>query len=314
MGLEKRKTNNVYVRSLVITTSSSSSQSLMSNSRSTKKIFDDANSCGFRRPFKFWTFRMEDHPEIMFKACPNRWIQNIIGLFERFENFVGLISHFPIGKRIVAVKKLNTVVQDGEKEFKTEVDAIARTHQKNLVHLLGYCDGGEQWVLVYIAVRIGKGLAYLHEECSIQIIHCDIKPQNILLDDYFNAKISDFGLAKLLMMNQIHTNTGIRGTKGYVAPEWFRNMPVTVKVDVYSFGVLLLEIISCRKSLAFESDNEGMAVLTDLAWDCNQEGRLDALVGNNLEALNMEIMGFSLSIHLIQSYRFFFFFFVFHNP
>ncbi|KAL7619198.1 hypothetical protein Lser_V15G02572 [Lactuca serriola] len=223
----------------------------------------------------------------------------------------GTVYKGVIGKRIVAVKKLNTVVQDGEKEFKTEVDVIARTHQKNLVQLLGYCDDGEQRVLVYefmsngtladylfvdtkptwrqrsfIAVGIAKGLAYLHEECSTQIIHCDIKPQNILLDDYYNAKISDFGLAKLLMMNQSHTNTGIRGTKGYVAPEWFRNMPVTVKVDVYSFGVLLLEIISCRKSLVYESGEKGVAVLTDLAWDCYQEGRLDTFVENDLEAFD----------------------------
>ncbi|CAI9303896.1 unnamed protein product [Lactuca saligna] len=231
--------------------------------------------------------------------------------YELGKGAFGTVYKGVIGKRTVAMKKLNTVVQDGEKEFKAEVDAIARTHQKNLVQLLGYCDNGEQRVLVYefmsngtlaeylfaetkptwrqriyIAVGIAKGLAYLHEECSTQIIHCDIKPQNILLDDYLNAKISDFGLAKLLMMNQSHTNTGIRGTKGYVAPEWFRQMPVTVKVDVYSFGVLLLEIISCRKSLVYESGEKGVAVLTDLAWDYYQEGRLDTFVENDLEALD----------------------------
>ena len=88
------------------------------------------------------------------------------------------------------------------------------------------------------------------------------------------------------MINQSGTYTGIRGTKGYVAPEWFRNTPVTVKVDVYSFGVLLLEIISCRKSLHFETGDENMSVLTDWAWDCYQEGRLDVLVENDLEALD----------------------------
>ncbi|KAI3826534.1 hypothetical protein L1987_00582 [Smallanthus sonchifolius] len=138
----------------------------------------------------------------------------------------------------------------------------------------------------YIAVGVAKGLTYLHEDCSNQIIHCDIKPQNILLDDYYNAKIADFGLAKLLLINQSRTNTGIRGTKGYVAPEWFRNTPVTFKVDVYSFGVLLFEIISCRKSVVFDDDAEDVAVLTDLAWDCYQEGRLDEFVENDLEALD----------------------------
>ncbi|PKU79440.1 G-type lectin S-receptor-like serine/threonine-protein kinase RLK1 [Dendrobium catenatum] len=95
---------------------------------------------------------------------------------------------------------------------------------------------------VEIMLGIARGLRYLHEECSTQIIHCDIKPQNILLDENFNPRISDFGLAKLLKTNQTRTNTGIRGTKGYVAPEWFRNIAITAKVDVYSFGVMVLEI------------------------------------------------------------------------
>ncbi|KAL8262951.1 hypothetical protein R6Q59_024300 [Mikania micrantha] len=223
----------------------------------------------------------------------------------------GIVYKGVIGTKIVAVKRLEGVLQDGQKEFKNEVNTIARTHHKNLVQLLGYCDDSEQQLLIYeymsngtlalflfgetrpswkqrsyIALGVAKGLAYLHEDCSNQIIHCDIKPQNILLDDYYNAKIADFGLAKLLMINQSRTNTGIRGTKGYVAPEWFRNTPVTFKVDVYSFGVLLLEIISCRKSVVFEDDTEDVAVLTDLAWDCYQEGRLDMFVNNDLEALN----------------------------
>ncbi|KAI3696992.1 hypothetical protein L6452_29679 [Arctium lappa] len=223
----------------------------------------------------------------------------------------GVVYKGVIGTTVVAVKKLDMVVQDGEKEFKTEVNAIAKTRHKNLLQLLGYCDDGEQRLLIYeymsngtlavflfgdmrpswkersyIAVGIAKGLAYLHEECSSQIIHCDIKPQNILLDEYYNAKISDFGLAKPLMMNQSRTNTGIRGTKGYVAPEWFRNTPVTVKVDVFSFGVLLLEIISCRKSVVFGNDNDDVEVLTDWAWDCYHEGRVDAFVENDMEGLD----------------------------
>ncbi|KAI7738693.1 hypothetical protein M8C21_030795 [Ambrosia artemisiifolia] len=212
----------------------------------------------------------------------------------------GTVYKGVIGVKTVAVKKLDRVFEDGEKEFKTEVNAIAKTHHKNLVQLLGYCDDGDQRLLVYeymsngtlasylfgdmrpswklrsdVIVGIAKGLAYLHEECkcSTQVIHCDINPQNILLDDCYNAKISDFGLAKLLMMNQSRMSTGIRGTKGYVAPEWFRNTLVTAKVDVYSFGVLLLEMISCRKSVVInESDSKDVVeVLTDWAWDCYQE-------------------------------------------
>ncbi|KAM0052830.1 putative protein kinase RLK-Pelle-SD-2b family [Helianthus debilis subsp. tardiflorus] len=197
----------------------------------------------------------------------------------------GIVYKGEIGTTTVAVKKLETVVQDVLKEFKTEVNTIAKTHHKNLVQLFGYCDDEEQRLLIYeymsngtlavflfgdkrpswkqrsyIAIGVAKGLTYLHEDCSNRIIHCDIKPQNILLDDYYNAKIADFGLAKLLMINQSRTNTGIRGTKGYVAPEWFRNTPVTFKVDVYSFGVLLFEIISCRKSVVIDDDAEDVAV------------------------------------------------------
>ncbi|XP_076912110.1 G-type lectin S-receptor-like serine/threonine-protein kinase LECRK3 [Bidens hawaiensis] len=223
----------------------------------------------------------------------------------------GTVYKGVIGTKIVAVNKLETMVQDSQKEFKTEVNTIARTHHKNLVQLLGYCDDGEKRLLIYeymrnrtlafylfkdkrpnwkhrisIAIGVAKGLTYLHEDCSNQIIHCDIKPQNILLDDYYNAKIANFGLAKLLMINQSKTNTGIKGTKGYVAPEWFRNTAVTTKVDVYSFGVLLLEIISCRKTVVFDDDAEDAAVLTDMAWDCYQEGRLDAFVENDSETLD----------------------------
>ncbi|KAH1083814.1 hypothetical protein J1N35_023575 [Gossypium stocksii] len=209
----------------------------------------------------------------------------------------------------VAVKKLEKFAQDGEREFTTEVKVIGRTHHKNLVRLIGYCDEAEHRLLVYeflqngslssflfgvprpswqqrlqIASMIAKGLAYLHEECSKQIIHCDIKPQNILLDESFTAKISDFGLAKLLMNDKTRTKTGIRGTKGYVAPEWFRNTPVTVKVDVYSFGVVLLEIICCRRCV--EVEMEEAAILTDWAFQCYSEGMIGKLVENDEEARN----------------------------
>ncbi|KAB5565119.1 hypothetical protein DKX38_005173 [Salix brachista] len=213
--------------------------------------------------------------------------------------------------KVVAVKKLDRVVQDGEKEFNTEVQVIGQTHHKNLARLLGFCDEGQNRLLVYeflsngtlanflfgslrpswkqrtqIAFGIARGLLYLHEECGTQIIHCDIKPQNILLDDYYNARISDFGLAKLLAMDQSKTQTAIRGTKGYVSPEWFRNKPVTVKVDVYSFGVILLEIICCRRSVDLEIGEAENPVLTDWAYDCYVNGTLDVLTGDDTEAMN----------------------------
>ncbi|KAE8649504.1 hypothetical protein Csa_017988 [Cucumis sativus] len=206
--------------------------------------------------------------------------------------------------KLVAVKKLEIEVKEGEQEFKAEVSAIARTNHKNLVRLLGFCNEHLHRLIVYefmpngcladflfgpsqlnwyeriqLARETARGLCYLHEECKTQIIHCDIKPQNILLDESLRARISDFGLAKLLKENQTRTTTAIRGTKGYVAPEWFRsNLPITVKVDVYSFGIVLLEIISCRRSFELEVEDENEMVLADWAYDCFKERRVDMLV------------------------------------
>ncbi|XP_061996583.1 G-type lectin S-receptor-like serine/threonine-protein kinase LECRK3 [Rosa rugosa] len=224
--------------------------------------------------------------------------------------YKGVISS-PSSTNYVAIKKLDKVAQQGEKEFKTEVSAIAKTHHKNLVRLLGMCDEGANRLLVYefmsngtlasflfgisrpdwnkriqIALGIARGLMYLHDECSTQIIHCDIKPHNILLDDSFTARISDFGLAKLLLSDQTLTHTVIRGTRGYVAPEWFRNTPVTAKVDVYSYGVMLFEIICCRRSLEMERKNEEEKILTDWVYDCYKQRRLNKMIGDDEEARN----------------------------
>ncbi|CAL5359764.1 unnamed protein product [Camellia sinensis] len=149
-------------------------------------------------------------------------------------------------KNQVAVKRLDKLSK-GEREFKTEVSAIGKTHHTKIVQLVGYCDEGPQRLLVYelmtneslanflfslprpswyqrtqVARGIARGLVYLHEECDAPIIHCDIKPQNMLIDEYFTTRISDIGLAKSLMFNQSRTHIGIRGTRGYVAPEWFK--------------------------------------------------------------------------------------------
>ncbi|XP_068650863.1 G-type lectin S-receptor-like serine/threonine-protein kinase LECRK3 [Aristolochia californica] len=213
--------------------------------------------------------------------------------------------------KFVAVKKLDKLPKEKDREFQNELKSIAKVHHQNLVPLLGFCHEGPHRLLVYefmsngslanflfadskpswnqrthIAFGIGRGLLYLHEECQNQIIHCDIKPQNVLLDDIFMARISDFGLVKLLNANQTRTTTNIRGTRGYVAPEWFKSTPITVKVDVYSFGVLLLEIICCRRNVEHEMESEEAAILTYWAFDCYKEGRLDALVEDDREALN----------------------------
>ncbi|KAL3728912.1 hypothetical protein ACJRO7_033490 [Eucalyptus globulus] len=205
--------------------------------------------------------------------------------------------------KAVAVKKLKEISSDGEREFLAEVKTIGKTHHRNLVRLLGYCHDGENRLLVYeymsngsladvlfkaehqaswdvkmgIAQNVARGLLYLHEECETQIIHCDIKPQNILIDDNMQAKIADFGLSKLLKPDQTNTTTMMRGTIGYVAPEWHKQLPVTVKADTYSFGVVLLEIICGRKRVDSNLPEEE-AVLEDWVNHCFQVGELDKLV------------------------------------
>ncbi|KDP40162.1 hypothetical protein JCGZ_02160 [Jatropha curcas] len=220
------------------------------------------------------------------------------------------------GKEVeIAVKQLEKIIERGEKEFLTEVQVIGLTHHKNLVRLLGFCNEQNHRLLVYelmkngtlsnflfgeeakpswekraeIVLGIARGLLYLHEECETQIIHCDIKPQNVLLDKNYTAKIADFGLAKLLMKDQTRTSTNVRGTKGYMAPEWLKNTPVTTKVDVYSFGVMLLEIIFCIRHLELhqvdeETESDGM-ILTDWVVSSVRDDKLEAIANNDPEVL-----------------------------
>nr|CAD1819305.1 unnamed protein product [Ananas comosus var. bracteatus] len=163
----------------------------------------------------------------------------------------------------------------GEKQFRTEVSTIGTIQHVNLIRLLGFCSEGTRRLLVYeympkgsldmqlfqsnsailswntryqIAVGTARGLAYLHEKCRDCIIHCDIKPENILLDSSFVPKVADFGLAKLMGRDFSRVLTTMRGTRGYLAPEWISGVAITAKADVYSYGKMLFEIISGRRN------------------------------------------------------------------
>ncbi|CAK9231537.1 unnamed protein product [Sphagnum troendelagicum] len=176
---------------------------------------------------------------------------------------------------MVAVKNLLNNRGQAEKEFRVEVEAIGRVRHKNLVRLLGYCAEGAHRMLVYefvdngnleqwlhgpmsktnplpwearmkIVLGTAKGLAYLHEALEPKVVHRDIKSSNILVDSEWNAKVSDFGLAKLLGAGKSHVTTRVMGTFGYVAPEYANTGLLNERSDVYSFGVLLMEIITGR--------------------------------------------------------------------
>ncbi|KAF5749323.1 G-type lectin S-receptor-like serine/threonine-protein kinase [Tripterygium wilfordii] len=188
-------------------------------------------------------------------------------------------------KTVVAVKQLEGIEQ-GEKQFRMEVATISSTHHLNLVRLIGFCSEGRHRLLVYefmkngsldsflfmteeesgkslhweqrfnIALGTARGITYLHEECRDCIVHCDIKPENILLDENYNAKVSDFGLAKLISPkdHRHRTLTSVRGTRGYLAPEWLANLPITSKSDIYSYGMVLLEVVSGKRNFEVSAE------------------------------------------------------------
>ncbi|KZV52352.1 G-type lectin S-receptor-like serine/threonine-protein kinase-like [Dorcoceras hygrometricum] len=174
----------------------------------------------------------------------------------------------------VAVKKITCLGAQGRREFLTEIAVIGKIHHVNLVRLKGFCAHGGQKFLVYefmdrgsldatlfradpvmewkerynIALGTARGLAYLHTGCEHKIIHCDVKPENILLHDKSQVKISDFGLSKLLSPEESNLFTTLRGTRGYLAPEWLTSSAISDKTDVYSYGMVLLEIIRGKKN------------------------------------------------------------------
>lgn len=188
----------------------------------------------------------------------------------------------PDGK-VVAVKRLFFNTRQWVDQFFNEVNLISEVHHKNLVKLLGCSITGPESLLVYeyvpnkslqehifgrhnsrplsweerynVIVGTAQGLAYLHEESTLRIIHRDIKLSNVLLDDNFVAKIADFGLARLFPEDKTHVSTVIAGTLGYMAPEYVVCGKLTEKADVYSFGVLVIEVVCGRRSNSFSEDS-----------------------------------------------------------
>uniref|UniRef100_A0ACD5ZME4 Uncharacterized protein n=1 Tax=Avena sativa TaxID=4498 RepID=A0ACD5ZME4_AVESA len=181
--------------------------------------------------------------------------------------------------QVVAVKQLDLNGFQGNREFLVEVLMLSLLHHPNLVSLVGYCADGDQRLLVYEYMALGsladhlldinadqiplswhrrmkiahgtaKGLEYLHEKANPPVIYRDLKSPNILLDEEYNPKLSDFGLAKLGPVGgKTHISTRVMGTYGYCAPEYIRTGQLTIKTDVYSFGVFLLELITGKRAV-----------------------------------------------------------------
>ncbi|EEE60371.1 hypothetical protein OsJ_13503 [Oryza sativa Japonica Group] len=218
---------------------------------------------------------------------------------------------------VVAVKRLDGARQ-GEKQFRAEVSSIGLIQHINLVKLIGFCCQGDKRLLVYehmlngsldthlfqsnatiltwstryqIAIGVARGLSYLHQSCHECIIHCDIKPQNILLDESFTPKIADFGMAVFVGRDFSRVLTTFRGTVGYLAPEWISGVAITPKVDVYSYGMVLLEIISGMRSLpnVHSSNSHHAAYFPVQAISKLHEGDVQSLVDPRLSGdFNLE--------------------------
>ncbi|MED6113952.1 hypothetical protein PIB30_075592 [Stylosanthes scabra] len=219
--------------------------------------------------------------------------------------------------KVIAVKKLFIgQLNKKDDDFETEVKFLSNVHHRNLVRLLGFSNKGLDRIIVYeymingsldkflfgkkkgclnwkqrydIALGTARGLAYLHEDFPVLIIHRDIKSSNILLDDKLQPKIADFGLARFLASNQSKLKTNFAGTLGYTAPEYILHGQLSQKVDTYSYGIVVLEIVSGQKSTEIKKDSDDYEdddihlYLIKQAWELYEQGRHMELVDKNLD-------------------------------
>ncbi|ONI18606.1 LOW QUALITY PROTEIN: hypothetical protein PRUPE_3G226200 [Prunus persica] len=229
-------------------------------------------------------------------------LQSILDATENFSNAnkLGQGGYGPVykgkflGDQEIAVKRLSRASGQGLQEFKNEVVLIAKLQHRNLVRLKGYCIKGEEKILLYeympnksldffifdhtksiflnwemrfnIILGIARGLLYLHQDSRLRIIHRDLKTSNILLDEEMNPKISDFGLARIVGGKETESNTNtVVGTYGYMSPEYALDGTFSVKSDAFSFGVVLLEIISGKKNTGFYQSQQTFSLIS-YAW------------------------------------------------
>lgn len=262
------------------------------------------------KPFKFSSSKEGQKEEDLEKIAAQEQklfpFETLVAATKNFHQKLGEGGFGPVFKgrledgREIAVKKLSQNSNQGKKEFENEAKLLARVQHRNVVNLLGYCTRGAEKLLVYeyisnesldkflfktgrreeldwkrrydIIGGIARGLLYLHEDSHSCIIHRDIKASNILLDDKWAPKIADFGMARLFPEDQTHVNTRVAGTNGYMAPEYVMHGHLSVKADVFSFGVLILELISGQKNSTFDVNLDAQNLL-EWAWKLYKKGR-----------------------------------------
>lgn len=209
---------------------------------------------------------------------------------------------------MLAVKRLKDVIGTaGESQFRTELEMISLAVHRNLLRLIGYCATSNERLLVYpymsngsvasrlrgkpaldwntrkkIAIGAARGLLYLHEQCDPKIIHRDVKAANVLLDDYCEAVVGDFGLAKLLDHADSHVTTAVRGTVGHIAPEYLSTGQSSEKTDVFGFGILLLELITGMRALEFGKTVNQKGAMLEWVRKIQQEKKVEMLVDKEL--------------------------------
>ncbi|WZZ07451.1 hypothetical protein YC2023_093372 [Brassica napus] len=229
--------------------------------------------------------------------------------------------------REVAVKQLSVGSRQGKGHFVAEIVAISTVMHRNLVKLYGCCYEGDHRLLVYeylpngsldqalfggdkktlhldwptrfeICMGVARGLAYLHEEGSVRIVHRDVKASNILLDSNLVPKVSDFGLAKLYDDKKTHISTKVAGTVGYLAPEYAMRGHLTEKTDVYAFGIVVLELVSGRGN-ADESLEGEKRYLLEWAWNLHEKSHQVELIDRELTEFNVEEVKRMIGIALL---------------
>ncbi|XP_071913252.1 protein NSP-INTERACTING KINASE 1-like isoform X2 [Coffea arabica] len=280
-------------------------------------LFDDRTndeiSLGNLRRFQFKELQI---------ATNNFSSKNILGK-GGFGNVYKGILHDGTAVAVKRLKDGNAV--GGERQFQTEVEMISLAVHRNLLRLYGFCMTSTEKLLVYpymangsvasrlkgvttmqskpvldwgtrkrIAIGAARGLLYLHEQCDPKIIHRDVKAANILLDDYCEAVVGDFGLAKLLDHQDSHVTTAVRGTVGHIAPEYLSTGQSSEKTDVFGFGILLLELITGQRALEFNKAANQKGAMLDWVKRIHQEKKLDILVDkdlrNNYDCIEVEEM------------------------